>query len=73
MSRKVLEQFQISHQDPSRPSVLPSNIAVRLAQRPDYKNGSVQRATDDQIAEYNAILAHDGKQAADRWLDTLWL
>lgn len=72
MSRKLLEYFQTTHSDPNQPAILPSRTAKRLAITADYLPSVPKVLSVSDVALYNGILKHDGKEAADNWLNVLW-
>ncbi len=72
MSRKGLEQFQTTYLDPKVVTTLPSNLARRLAVRPEYKNGVERRLDSEELLFYNTLLKDKGKEAADSWLNERW-
>jgi len=49
-----------------------TQVAVRLAVRPDYQNGPCKRAYDQELSIYNTVLTDNGKEAADQWLNREW-
>ena len=72
MNRKVLEQFQTTHLDPETTTTLPTNLARRLAVRPDYKSGAQRRLDNEELLFYNTLLKDKGKEAAEAWLNERW-
>ncbi len=72
MSRKALEQFQITHLDPETTTTLPSNLALRLAARSEYQTTTERRLDSEELLFYNTLLKDKGKEAADAWLNERW-
>ncbi len=71
-SATVYKQFQTTYLDPDTPTTLPTNLARRLAVRPDYKDGAQRRLDSEELLFYNTLLKDKGKEAADIWLNERW-
>lgn len=49
-----------------------ATVARPLATRPDAQNTAVRIASAIELLYYNAWLDYDSKEAADRWLTSIW-
>jgi hypothetical protein len=72
VSHETYIEFQTTHTDPDVEITLPTNIARKLSKRPDYKPGTPKVANRKELHTYNTLLADNGKEAADQWLNREW-